>query len=255
MTASLRERGTASAKIETGKGTGLQTGTEIERGIVGIPEPQIEPLSGGGAVNRGMREKRGRKSRMGRVKESEAVGRNGSTKSAPVVESEKGSAQKKREPKEKEMTGVTRMSEKRENKGRSASASGLAKAGVERGGTKVSALAGNVLGHAPGVVRNQRRRRRVGSASAATARSICTNAVTAENTVTAEMPEMGKTIREWTLTGLLELTFLTLVFFCLGTLSCTPTFCPTNSLGVDLMQPFLFHHTLSHCGQKRENAF
>lgn len=189
-TASFRERGTASAKIETGKGTewretGLQTGAEIKSGIVGIPEPQIEPQSGEKPGNRG-------KSGMETVKESEAVGRNGSTKSAPVVESETGSVQKIRGPKEKQMNGVIKMSERRGGTGRSARASGQAKAGVERGGTKVSTRAGKVLGHAPGVVRNQRRR--AGSVSPATARSICTNAVTAKNVVTAEMPAMAKTI-------------------------------------------------------------
>lgn len=93
LTVSLSERGTASARIETGNGTkwretGLQTGTEIERGIVGIPKPQIEPQNGEGAAKRGMREKSG----MERVKESEVVERTGSTKSAAVAQSEKGSA-------------------------------------------------------------------------------------------------------------------------------------------------------------------
>lgn len=193
LTASLRERGTGNAKIETGKGTGwretgLQTGTEIAKGIVGIPEPQIEHQSGEEAANRGTRGKSG----MERAKESEAAGRNVSIKIAPVVESEKGSTQKIRGPKGKEMIGVTRMSEMREGTGRHVSARGQAKAGVERGGTELSAQVGNVLGHAPGAVRNQRRR--AGSMSVVTARSICTNAVTAKNAVTAETPAMGKTI-------------------------------------------------------------
>lgn len=192
-TVSLRERGTGSVKIETGKGTEwretkLQTGTEIEKGIVGIPEPQSAPQSGEGAVNRGATEKSG----MERVKESEVVGRNGSTKSAPVAESEKGSARKIRGPKEKEMNGVTRVSEKRKGIGRSVRASSRAKAGVERGGTKGSVQAGSVLDHILGVDRNQKRR--AGSVSVATTRSIHTNAVTVENAVTAEMPAMGKTI-------------------------------------------------------------
>lgn len=153
LTVSLRERGTGSAKIEIGTGTewsetGLQT--EIESGIVGIPEPQIEPQSGEEAVNREAREK----SVMLRVKESEAVGRSETTKSVPVVESEKGSAQKIREPKGKEMNSATRMSERRKSTGRLVRASGQAKAGAERGGTKMSGRARNVLGHAPGVVKN-----------------------------------------------------------------------------------------------------
>lgn len=139
-TESLRESETGSVKTETGKGTEwkgtrLQTGTETEKGIVGIPEPQIVPQSGEGAENRGTREKR----EMERMKEREAVGRIGSTKSVPVAESEKESTQKIRGPKEKEMNGVTRVSEKREGIGRSVRASGQAKAGVERGSTKVSA--------------------------------------------------------------------------------------------------------------------
>lgn len=193
MTVSLRERGTGSAKIETGKGTErrgirLQTGTGIEKGIVGIPEHQIEPQSGDGAVRRGMREKSG----MERVKEREVAERSGSIKNAPVVESEKGSAQKIRGLKEKETNGVTRASETRGGIGRSVRASGRAKAGAERGSTKVSARAGNVRGHAPGVVRNQRRKAE--SVRVVIQRSIHINVVTAENAVTVETPATGETI-------------------------------------------------------------
>lgn len=192
-TVSLKERETVSAKIETGNGiewsvTGFQTGTEIERGIVGILKPQIVPPRGERVANGGTSEKSG----MERVKESEAVGRSGSTKSAQVAQSEKGGVRKIRGPKEKMMHGATRMSERKGGTGKSARASGQAKVGVERGGTKVSARVGNGLGHAPGAVRNQRRR--AGSMSAATAKSTCTNTVTAENAVTAEMPATGKTI-------------------------------------------------------------
>lgn len=157
LTVSLRESGTGSARIEIGTGTewsetGLQT--EIESGIVGIPELQIEPQSGEEAANREARGKSEKKSVMLRVKESEAVGRSETTKSVPVVESEKGSAQKIREPKGKEMNSATRMSGRRKGTGRLVRASGQAKAGAERGGTKMNGRARNVLGHAPGVVKN-----------------------------------------------------------------------------------------------------
>lgn len=192
-TVSLRERGTASEKIKTGNGTkwtvtGVQTGTEIERGIVGIPKPQIEPRKSEEVASRGTSVKSG----MERVKENEAVGRSGITKSAQAAQSEKGGAQKIREPKETMMHGVTRMSERRGSTGRNVRASGQARVGVERGGTKVNARVENVLGHAPGAVRNQRRR--AGGMSAATAKSICTNTVTAENAVTAEKQATGNTI-------------------------------------------------------------
>lgn len=157
-----------------------------------------------------MRERRERKSVMERVKETGAVGRRGSTRSAPVVVSEKGSAQKIKGQKEKEMNGVTRMIERKRGIERSVRASVQAKAGVERGSTKVSAQVGSIPGHAPGVVRNQRRR--AGSTSPATAKSMCTNTVTAVNAVTAGMTATGKTLRERTLKRLHELTFLTLMF-------------------------------------------
>lgn len=189
---SSRERGTVSVKTEIGKGTEqrgirLQTGTEIGKGIAGIPEHQITPRSGDGAVRRGMRERSGTE----RVKESEVVGRSGSIRSAPVAESEKGSAQKIRGLKEMK-NGVTRVSEKRGGIRRSARASGRAKAGAERGSTKVSAQAGSARGHAPGVVRSQRRK--AGSVRVVTPRSIHTNVVTAENVVTVETPATGETM-------------------------------------------------------------